>query len=867
MKKILFSLHIILFSVSYNFAQQEDSVKKMPIAKTGRVPKIDIKHIIIDLKFNWDKKQAIGSTSIALSPLFETKNIYLDAGMLSISSVHLSNGTLLQYTYDGSDKNDALNIMLDRLYLPNEEVKLIIEYHTNWINEIDPNYLSGTNGKGLRFSNPTFNDPTKPQEIWSIGEPESNRYWFPSYDAPNDLRTTELLATVDKKLQVISNGDLIDCTKNDDNTKTFHWKSEIPYANHLTSIVVGNFFDVQENYENFIIHNYGTEKEKDWVAASVVRLSDMMAYFSKYTGTKYPFPRYSQAFVQDIGSYTSNQTLATITENMIDDQSTHADYFYLWDLTESEALAQQWFGNYITADDWGDVWLNKSMAHYFCQLYNKQKNGKAEYLLYQHSFDQGVYLADWNSGYKHPIVTQHYDDATSFTTDNYASVRGALVLNMLHKQLGDEKWRKAIKLYAQTHAGKLVNTSKFLKTFEEASGEQLDWFFEQWIYGMGHPIFVVTKKYDAVHKELSIIVKQTQTKDANNEYPQTVYFKGNIEIEIDEKIEKVWLDAKAENQFTFKLANPPKLINFDYESTWIKEIQFEKTTDELMYQFKNSKDILAKQTALNELTSIALNESTSKEIIEKIKKEFRFVISGNSYWRFRNNVMGQLRKIINTPKNPIDLETETMLLSVIKKDSSWIKASAISFLGSSNQTKYIDIYIKHLNDKSDRVINAAAIALGKTKDKKAFDALKTLTSKPSMKSQSLVSALSGLIMLGDQRAYEIAYNALADLKLPRWRLPDYSVWDYRIFAAQTIASLGRATDAYPMIEERLMTSLKENDINGIFNNILIINILAEPKAQKVYDLLKNHFKENTILKSAIEQYEIQFKETIATKNN
>lgn len=865
MKGMLFSVYIILFSALYSYAQQEYSVKKIPTAKTVRVPKIDIKHIVIDLKFNWDKKQAIGSTSIVLSPLFETRNIYLDAGMLSISSIHLSNETLLQYTYDGSDKNDALNITLDRTYKPNEDIKLMIEYHTNWINEIDPNYLSGTNGKGLRFSTPTFNDPIKPQEIWSIGEPESNRYWFPSYDAPNDLRTTELLATVDKELQVISNGDLIECIKNNDNTKTYHWKSEIPYANHLTSIVVGDFFDVQENYENFMIHNYGAEKEMDWVAASVIRLSDMMAYFSKSTGTKYPFPRYSQAFVQDIGSYTSNQGLATITENMIDDQSTHADYFYLWDLTESEALAQQWFGNYMTTEDWSDIWLNKSMAHYFSQLYNKQKNGKAEYLLYQHSFDQGIYLADWNSGYKHPIVTQHYDDVTSFTTDNYASIRGALVLNMLHKHLGDEKWWKTIKLYTQTYAGKLVNTSKFLNAVEEACGEQLDWFFEQWIYNMGHPIFVVTKQYDAIHKELSITVKQTQTKDVNNEFPQTSYFKGNIEIEIDGKIEKVWLDAKAENQFTFKLANPPKLINFDYESTWIKEIQFEKTIDELMYQFKNSKDIIAKQTALNELTSIALNESTSKVITEKIKKEFRFVISGNSYWRFRNNVMGQLRKIINAPNNPIDQETEIMLLNVIKKDSSWIKASAIGLLGSSNQTKYTNIYIKHLNDKSDRVINAAAIALGKTKDAKAFDALKKLTTKPSMKSQSLISALSGLKILGDQRAYEIAYNALADLKLSRWRLPDYSVWDYRIFAAQTITSLGRAKDVYPMIEERLMISLKENDINGIFNNILIINILAEPKAQKVYDLLKNHFKENTILKSAIEQYEIQFKEAITIK--
>lgn len=865
MKKIVLIAYIIILSMLYILAQPIDSVKKMPTAKPPRILKIDVKHIIIDLQFDWNKKQAYGSSTISFSPLQETNSISLDAGMLSINSISLSNGTLLKYTYDGTDKNDALSITLNRSYNPNEEVKLKIDYHTNWINEIDPYYLSGTNGKGLRFSKPTFNDPIKPKEIWSIGEPESNRYWFPCYDGPNDLRTTEFIATVDKKLQVISNGKLIECKTNTDNTKTYHWKSDIPYANHLTSFVVGEFLDVQENYNNFIIHNYGAAKEMDWVAASVVRLSDMMTYYSKSIGIQYPFPRYSQVFVQDIGSYTSNQTIASITENMIDDKSTHHDFFYLWDLTESEALAQQWFGNYITASDWSEVWLNKAMAHYFSQLYNKHKNGKDEYLLYQHAFDQSIYLADWNAGYCHPIVTKHYDDATGFVNDNYVGIRGALVLNMLHKHLGEEKWWKTIKLYAQSNAGKSVNTSNLLNAAEEASVEKLDWFFEQWIYKMGHPVFVVTKQYDTIHKELKIDVKQTQSINLKDEFPQVKYFKGKVEIEIDGKIENVWLDAKAENTYTFKLTEKPKLINFDYESTWIKEIQFDKTFDELLYQFNYSKDILARQEALNELTNLALKENTSEEVTKKIKKEFRTAILGKSYWRLKNNVMSQLRKIINPPTNEIDIETETMLLTLIKRDSSWLKASAISFLGMSNNQKFADTYIKALNDKSDRVVNSAAIALGKTKDVKAYNELEKLTHRPSMKSQSLISALSGLKALGDARAYDIAFKALSDLNLPRWRLPDYSVWDYRIFAAQTIANLGKSKEAYPMIEKRILECLKENDINGIFNNILIINALAEPKAHIVFDTLKNHYKENAIIKTAIEQYESQFKEATTNK--
>lgn len=838
-------------------AQQQQETKKLPAAKWARSRNIDVKHIAIDLQFDWAKKQAYGRTAITLSPLNATDKIALDAGMLTINSIVLD-GNPLKFSYDGGDKNDNLKITLDRVYQAHEDITVSIDYRTNLVNEIDPNSLGGNNGKGLRFSQPTANDPIKPWEIWSCGDPEANRYWFPGYDAPNDFRTTEFTATVDKKLTVIANGKLVETKDNTDGTRAFHYKTDIPYANHLTSFIVGEFVDVKQNYDGVELHNFGYPREKESVAATVERLPDMVKFFSEMTGVKYPYPSYAQVFVQDIGTFTGNNGVSTITENMVDDFGTHADYFYLWDLTEAEALAQQWFSNHLTARDWSDVWLNKSFAHYFNALYNEHKNGRQEFLQWQHSYDQSVYLGDWSAGNRRPIVTRNYQDAAAFTTDNYATFRGSTVLHMLRKHLGEANWRKAIRHYVKSKAGKSVTTEDFQNAIEDTTGESMGWFFDQWVYKMGHPIFAVTKTYDAAKKQLTLTVQQTQKVDPKEVYPQTEFFAGKIDIEIDGRIEQVWLAAKAENIFTFQSAQEPKLVNFDFESTWIGELTFNKSFDELLYQLQHSQDILARQSAMAELTTLAKDEKTSANDRAKLHQVLRDTILGNAHWRLRMAAISQLRSL-QAPA-PIDEETIATLLSVSKRDKSWLKATAISALGATANPKFADLYLEALSDPSDRVISSAATALGKTKSPKAFAALTKLVNKPSMKNQSLLSALRGLKALGDPRAYDIAFQALSDLRAPRWRLPGLpSTWDFRGVAAETIASLGKSDKTYPLIFGRFNKSITENDIDGIFNNVLLITALADPRGQEAFDLLKARFKNDANAMSAVNQYETQFK--------
>lgn len=865
MKKII-SLLLLVVCILTTKAQQTPLI----LAQQPRTRTLDIKHIALDIHFDWSKKQVIGQSTITCSTLKPSRQINLDAAMMSIQSVRLSNNTRLTFQYDSSDKNDALVINLDRTYLPNEEFTFSIQYHTNRVDESDPNFPGGSNVKGVRFFTPTTTEPARREQIWSMGEPASNRYWFPSYDAPDDFRTTELMATVENKMTVISNGDLVAIRDNKNGTHTYHYKTSVPYANHLTSFVVGEYSDIKQFYKKTGLHNYCYANEIDATRASVELLPDMMNYFSRVTGIEYPFKQYAQVFVQDSPWGVANMGTATHSENMIDDDRTHRDFYYLWDGLEGESLAQQWFGNYITCKDWSDVWLNKSFARYFSELYDEYKNGREEFLIYQHSmFDHATYLNDWNSGIRHPIVTRHFEDAQAFSADNYCYFHGAEVLHMLRKQLEETNWWKAIRLYLKTNAGKAVSTDDLLKSVNNASGQDLSWFFDQWIYKMGHPVFEVSKKYDAGKKQLVLTIKQTQQKDTLSLYPQTAYFQGKMDIEVDDKVRSVWLDAKAENVISLAASTEPKLVNVDMESAWVKEIKFEKTMDELIYQALHDRDILGRRWALTELHSLAKKESTNLTEKQKIYQTFRAVIQRKVYWRLKVQALSQLQSLL-IPANSdqsitLDTATHSLLLNTIKYEKAWVRSAAIAFLGATRNANEVDVYLHALNDESDRVINAAAIALGKSKSPRAFDALKKLVSKPSWKNQSLISALYGMKELGDPRAVEIAYNALRDLTSPHWTLGT-PVWDYRIIAAQTIASLGEGKMAYPYMLEAFNKAMLENDVHGIFYNTLLITELADERGQEIYDALKIKYKDDANAMTAVNQYETQWQASIKLKN-
>jgi aminopeptidase N len=850
-------LMLVIFSYPNLIQAKYNNYK--PLAAIKQIQTIDIKHMVLNLKFDWKKRQAYGTTVLTLTPLSKIKKVYLDAAMLTINGVYLDKEKL-DFKYDGTDKNDGLEIALDKAYQINDIIKLTIDYHTNYENKSDPNNIGGSFGKGLRFFEPTSTTPLKRKQIWSSGEPENNRYWFPCSENMNDLRSTEFIATVEKPLMAISNGNLFSIKDNNDGTQTFHYKSDKPYPNYLTSFAVGEYVDIKQQAGNVSLHTYAYPNEKKAAEATVELLPDMMQFISQKTTLNYPYEQYAQVVVQDypFPGLNGQNTVSTLSDNYIDDEGTHADFLYLWDGVATQAMASQWFGNCIMPSSWEHIWLNQAFCQYFAGLYSDFKNGHDEYLTFYLPFEKGAVLGDWDADYKHPIVTNKMKDVNSFNSDNYVKYRGALVLRMLQKELGEENWWKAMRLYAKANANKQVTTDDFQKAIETTTGKSYQWFFDQWIYKIGLPKFEISKLYDNEKKQLIIHIKQSQKLDTTKEYAQVPFFQGKMAIEINDKIEQISIEPKAENNFTFSLNDAPKLVNVDFEATWICEMTFEKSYDELLYQLENDKDVLAKQSAIGELVKLITNNKTSEMVKEKVVIALRKEITSTAYWRYRAFALSKLRSILSLPYDDV---TINMLLNLIEKDKSLAKVTALFTLGNTKDEKYADVYLNTLNDKSDRAVNAAAIALGKCKSKKALDALIALDNKPSWKNQSRISALNGLKELGDARAEAFALKCLEDIQSPRWYLAT-PIWDYPLAAVQTLMALGKGDLVYPLLLERFKKSLTENDDNDIFANALLLTNLADARGQEVYELLKTKFKTNENTMLAVNQLENQYKESI-----
>jgi aminopeptidase N len=864
MKRLLFLLIPLVFVTCSSSASAQDSIKKLPAAYRERKHPIDVKHIALDLHFDWKKKQAIGTAAITFTILETTNRLALDAAMLSIGSVQLDNGKALAFEYDGGDQFDGLALTLDKKYKPGEQLTIVIDYRTNYVNEADPNNIAGSLDKGLRFFEPTSSTPNKRRQIFSSGEPDANRYWFPCIESIADLHTTEIRATVEKPLMAIANGNLVSTKENGNDTRTFHYKTDTAYPNYLTVLAIGEYTDVQQRYKKIALHTFGYPHEKEAVEATVERLPEMVQFFSAMTGVDYPYPQFTQAVVQDypFPAGTGQHSAVLQSDNMIDDFKTHADFLYLWDGVESQGLASQWFGNWVMPKNWAHIWLNQSFARYADGEFTNHKNGHAEFLMYYHNFDMGVVLGDWLSGLRHPIVTQNFDNLAAFSSDNYAKVRGGLVLRMLRKELGEAQWKKVLQHYVRSNSGKQVTTEDFQQSVKAITGDAMPWFFDQWIYKMGQPNFVVSKKYDAAKKQLILDVRQTQRLDLKDPYPQVEFFRGKVEIEIDNRIETVTITPKTENVYTFNCNQQPKLVNFDFEKNWIKEIQFEKTFEEWLYQSQNSKDLLARMTAMDELVKIAKSDEASAETKQQIITVLRNIAGGNDYWRFRTYALGQLRAV----QPACDEATIATLLKLAKDNHAWMRTSALFTLGNTKDPKYADLYLEAFNDNSERVISAAANALGKSKSPKAFGALLGLKDKPSWKSQSLISTLNGLKELGDPRGVAVAYDALSRVDLPRWYLAT-PIWDYPVAAAETLVALGKGETAYPMLLERFKKSMVENDVNDIFANTYLLTIIADPRGLEVYESLKAKFKDDANAMQAVNNYEAQYNDAIKNKSN
>ena len=572
---------------------------KLPLYNPTHTQTIDLLHTKLELSFDWAEEQVLGVASLKLRPYFyATSVVTLDAKGFVFNSIKLDDGTELQYEYD----NQVVDIMLPRSYTRNEEINLVIDYLAT--PRPDGGSDAITSDKGLFFINPRNESPGKPQQIWTQGETEHNSRWFPTVDKPNERCTQEMYITVEDRFETLSNGLLLSSTNNDDGTRTDYWKMDQPHAPYLFMLAIGEFAVVEDEPYNGKPVNYYVEPEYEEHARAIYpHTPEMLGFFSDITGVDYPWSKYSQVVVRDYVSGAMENTTGVIFGDFIQQTERELIDVLINDKIVAHEMFHHWFGDYVTCESWANLTLNEGFANYSEYLWLEQKYGRDE--ADQHLMEEWQgYLGSIMNGGIHPLIHYgHADKEDMFDAHSYN--KGGAVLHMLRKAIGDEAFFAGFEKYLTDNAYSAVEVAELRMAFEEVTGQDMHWFFDQWFLEEGHPSIRLSYDYDASTQEAIIQVEQTQDNGRTPPIFQLpawvdLYFAGT-----DEPVRHEVFVNQRSQEIRLPAATEPALTIFDAERSILATWDDNKTHQQLAYQLKNAPLFLDRFQAINGLDADA----------------------------------------------------------------------------------------------------------------------------------------------------------------------------------------------------------------------------------------------------------------------
>ncbi|MEM8896295.1 MAG: M1 family metallopeptidase, partial [Bacteroidota bacterium] len=450
----------------------------------------DLLHIKLELSFDWEKQWVIGTATLELRPYFyEQRWVTLDAKGLEIKNIKLNNKESTLYYEQDSSK---LLVDLGRAFTKEDTITIVVDYIGKPLE-----YSGNTNGifhkeQGLYFINADGDNPNKPKQIWTQGETAYNSVWFPTIDHPNERCTQETIITVDSEFKTLSNGALQSSISNDDGTRTDHWLMDQPHAPYLFMLAIGDFAVVKDEYPDVSV-TYWVEPEYEQYAKSIFgNTPEMIAFFSELFDYPYPWKSYSQVVVRDfVSGAMENTTASVFMEEVQVDSRTLLDYN--WDYIIAHELAHQWFGNLVTCESWSYLTLNEAFANYAESLWMEYKYGNDE-ADYHRQEELYTYLTEALEQ-RLELIRYYYEDAEDLF-DAHSYSKGGRVLHILREYAGDEAFFEALHIYLSENEYESVEVDQLRLAFEEVTGEDLNWFFDQWFFNPGHPQVEVQHSYE-----------------------------------------------------------------------------------------------------------------------------------------------------------------------------------------------------------------------------------------------------------------------------------------------------------------------------------------------------------------------------------
>lgn len=703
----------------------------------------DLVHTDLDIRFDYSKAYAFGKVTLTLQPHFyATDSLLLDAKGMEIHKVALVTGTTkkeLKYRYNGNE----LNIQLGRTFKGSEKYQIYIEY-TAKPNEYNAQGSAAiTDAKGLYFINPTGEDKEKPIQIWTQGETEGTSVWCPTIDKPNQKTTQLFKMTVPDKYVSLSNGKLVAQKKNSDGTRTDTWNMDQPHAPYLFFMGVGDFAVIKDSYKGKEV-SYYVEKEYASVARKIFgHTPEMIAYFSRITGVDYPWVKYAQMVGRDYVSGAMENTTATLHQESAQQDARELIDGNQWESTIAHELFHQWFGDYVTTESWSNLTLNESFANYSEVLWDEYKYGKDAGAAQNYSDMQGYLMS---GSEKKDLVRFFYSDKEDMF-DAVSYNKGGRILNMLRNFVGDSAFFKSLNLYLTSNKYKSAEAHQLRLAFEEITGRDLNWFFNQWYFGSGHPKISIDYVYDDAAGKVQVIIKQTQSGDK--------VFKLPIAIDVYNGAEKirnqVWVQNRIDT-FSFNYSKRPDLVNVDADKILLAEKKDNKTLEQFIHQYTYAGNYVDRREAIE----FAAKKQDDPKALELLKTALK-----DPYHGLRSLTLSR----INVSKEGVRNEVEPIIADMARSDKkSTVKAAALEALNKFNKKEYRSVFAAALNDSSYSVAGAALEGLATLDPAAGLAEAKKLTAT-KVKGKLMEVALKTLVESGEESAFEPVASAFEKLPL------------------------------------------------------------------------------------------------------
>jgi len=613
---------------NYFLFDTEDSGRKsfiLPGAKPHYTPDRpgNVQHIFLDLVLDLANQSFQGSSTITLKPIQSgLTNLTLDAQDLTIESVQI-NQVSQPFHYDG--KQLQIQLLQPTTLDP---IDLVIHYHVN-----QPQ-------RGLYFIQPDKDNPEKPTQAWTQGEDEDSRFWFPCFDYPGQLATSELRVEVPKPYSAVSNGELA-ATEDKGESTVYHWQQNQVHPTYLMTLAVGDFAKIEDRWHDIPVEYYVEKGREEDAKRTMGKTPQMMEFFSQQFGYPYPYPKYAQVAVADfIFGGMENTSTTLLTDRCLLDERAMLDQRRAESLVAHE-LAHQWFGDLLVIRHWSHAWLKEGMASYSEVLWTEQEYSKDDAAYY--ILNEGRnYISEDSFRYRRPIVTNIYREAIELY-DRHLYEKGSCVYHMIRGELGEEGFTQALQTFVQNNAHSTVETVDLLRAIEESTGRNLAPLFDQYVFRGGHPDFKVSYNWDAQNQLVKLTVTQTQGK-TDKDVTENQLFDLNIPVGFGyvSEQEEVCFETMSlhihekEHTFYFPLPQQPQFISFDMGNYHLKIVTLEYPTQELKTQLKYDPDVTSRIYAAE-----ALVKQGSLDVVNTLSE----ALKNDPFWGVRAEAAKQLGKL------------------------------------------------------------------------------------------------------------------------------------------------------------------------------------------------------------------------------